>query len=373
MSKLENMSTYTKNLLSNASFAMTAVFVIIFIVVLLFVSYVYTLSKTRKIKCNTLDENYPEKPSISSLQNDDYGMKLLLRDFYIKSAYNCCSISNFKNSFVDLCALKNCIKQGVRCFDMEIYSLNDEPIISTSSIDDYHVKQTYNYIKFTDLLKTLDSMAFSSTSPSQHDPVFIHLRIKSKNKIIYDKMAKYISSYCDNNKLLGPKYSNEYNGKSLGNVPIKELMGKYVFMTERSNTLYIETKLFEYINLASKSIYLRGLRNYDVEYTNDHKELIEYNKKNMTLSMPDLSNSTNNVKAAIHLNYGCQFVCMCYQNLDQNMQYINKFFTDSNRSLVLKPEKLRYIPVTIDPPKKQDPNLSYATRDIKADYYKFNI
>ncbi len=373
MSKLENMSMYTKNLLSNASFAMTAVLVIIFIVILLVISYVYTLSKTRKIKCNTLDANYPEKPIISSLQNDDYGMKLLLRDFYIKSAYNCCSISNFKNSFVDLCALKNCIKQGVRCFDVEIYSLNDEPIISTSSIDNYHVKQTYNYITYVNFLKTLDSMGFSSTSPTQHDPLFIHMRVKSKNKVIFDKMAKYISAYCDNNKLLSPTYSNEYNGNNLGKVPIKDLMGKYIFMIERSNPLYTETKLFEYINMSSKSIFLRGLRNYDVEFTPDHKDLIEYNKKNMTLSMPDLSNSTTNVKAAIHLNYGCQFVCMCYQNLDQNMEYINKFFTDAKRALALKPEKLRWVPVTIDPPKKQDPKLSYATRDIEADYYKFNI
>jgi hypothetical protein len=373
MSDIDKMSTYSKKLLSNASFAMTAVLVIVFIVILLIIFYVYTLSKTRKIKCKSLDINYPDTPVISSLQDSDYGMKFLLRDFYIKSSYNSCSISNFKNNFVDICALKNCIKQGVRCFDFEIYSLNDEPIISTSSIDDYHVKQTYNYITFKEVLKKLDSMAFSSSSPTQHDPLFIHLRIKSKNKIIYDKMAKDISSYLDNRKLLSPKYSNEFNGKNLGNIPIKELMGKYIIMIDRSNPLYTETKLFEYVNIASKSLYLRGLRNYDVEYTNDHGELIEYNKKNMTISMPDLSSSTDNVKSAIHFNYGCQFICMCYQNLDSNMEYVNKFFSDNNRALVLKPEKLRHIPVTISQPDKQDPNLSYATRDIKADYYKFNI
>ena len=73
------------------------------------------------------------------------------------------------------------------------------------------------------------------------------------------------------------------------------------------------------------------------------------------------------------MNYGCQFICMCYQDNDSNLQYIDKFFSDNNRALVLKPEKLRYIQVTIPEPTKQDPQLSYATRDIKADYYKFNI
>ena len=291
--------------------------------------------------------------------------------YLISMAYQ--SIGNFKNNFVDICALKNVIKQGVRCFDFEIYSLDDEPIVSTSSIDSYHVKQTYNYIPFVDVLKTLNNMVFSSSSPTQNDPLFIHMRIKSENKTIYDKMAKYIKTYLDHKRILSPEYSYEYNGQNLGKIPIKQLMGKIIFIVDRSNKLYTETKLFEYINIASNSMFMRGLRNYNVEYTPDHNELIEFNKKQMTLSMPDLSSSPNNVKAAVHMNYGCQFICMSYQDNDSNMKYIDKFFSDNNRAMVLKPEKLRYVQVTIPEPTKQDPKLSYATRDIKADYYKFNI
>jgi hypothetical protein len=369
---MDNMKQYTK-MLNNTAIIMPAVFAIIFIVVLMFTFYIYSLSRMRPVKCDVLEDTYPNSPPISSLQNSDYGMKFLLRDFYIKSSYNSCSIGNFKNNFVDICALKNVIKQGVRCFDFEIYSLDDEPIVSTSSIDNYYVKQTYNYIPFIDVLKTLNSMGFSSSSPTQNDPLFIHMRIKSKNNVIYDKMAKYIKTYLDTNRILSPQYSNEYNGKNLGKVQIKELMGKFIFITDRSNKMYVETKLFEYINIATNSMFMRGLRNYGVEYTPDHNELVEYNKKQMTLSMPDLSSSTNNVKAAIHMNYGCQFICMCYQNRDSNMEYIDKFFSENNRALVLKPEKLRYVQVTIAEPKKQDPNLSYATRNVEADYYNFNI
>jgi len=369
---MDNINQYTK-MLNNSAMIMPAVFAIIFIVILMFIFYAYSLSKMRPVKCERLEDIYSSTPPISSLQNSDYGMKFLLRDFYIKSSYNSCSIGNFKNNFVDICALKNVIKQGVRCFDFEIYSLDDEPIVSTSSINSYHVKQTYNYILFVDVLKTLNNMAFSSSSPTQNDPLFIHMRIKSENKTIYDKMAKYIKTYLDGNRMLGPEYSHEYNGKNLGKVPIKQLMGKIIFIVDRSNKLYTETKLFEYINIASNSMFMRGLRNYNVEYTPDHNELIEFNKKQMTLSMPDLSSSPNNVKAAVHMNYGCQFICMCYQDNDSNLQYIDKFFSDNNRALVLKPEKLRYVQVTIPEPTKQDPNLSYATRDIKADYYKFNI
>lgn len=374
MDKMTDVSAYASKMLNDRSIILKAVLAIILIVCIMAGIYMYILSKTIATKCDYITETYKDKQLIiSSLQGSDYGMRYNLRDFYIKSSYNSCSIANFKNNFVSLCALENVIKQGVRCFDFEIYSLDDEPIVSTSSIDDYHVKQTYNYVSFVDILKTLNNMGFSSSSPTQYDPLFIHMRIKSKNKSMHEKMAKYISAYLDSERMLSPSYSNEYHGKNLGKVPIKDLMGKFVFMIDRSNTMYTETKLYEYINISTNSMFMRGLRNYGVEYTQDHNELIDFNKKNMTLTMPDLSSSTNNVKAGIHLNYGCQFICMCYQNIDSNMEYIIKFFNDNNKALVLKPENLRYVPVTIPNPTPQDPKLSYATREVKADYYNFNI
>ena len=36
---------------------------------------------------------------------------IYLRDFYIKSAYNCCSLDIFKNSYLDICILKDIINQ----------------------------------------------------------------------------------------------------------------------------------------------------------------------------------------------------------------------------------------------------------------------
>ena len=69
-----------------------------------------------------------------------------LRDFYIKTAHNCCAGGSFKNSYVDLCHLRTAIKQGVRCLDFEIYSIDDKPVVAASSVDDYTVKETYNSI-----------------------------------------------------------------------------------------------------------------------------------------------------------------------------------------------------------------------------------
>ena len=66
-----------------------------------------------------------------------------------------------------------------------------------------------------------------------------------------------------------------------------------------------------------------------------------------------------------------QFVCMNYQNMDNMMMlYLETF---KNASIVLKPERLRYVPVTVPAPTPQKPELSYATRTISKDYYSFNV
>ena len=52
--------------------------------------------------------------------------KYNLRDYYIKTAYNCCCGGEFKNDYVSTDALKKCISQGARVLDFDIYSINDD-------------------------------------------------------------------------------------------------------------------------------------------------------------------------------------------------------------------------------------------------------
>ena len=66
-------------------------------------------------------------------------------------------------------------------------------------------------------------------------------------------------------------------------------------------------------------------------------------------------------------------LAMRYQTVDTNLEENDLFFDDEAHAFVLKPEKLRYIPETIPAPPDQDPNLSYATRSVSTDFYKFDI
>ena len=131
---------------------------------------------------------------------------------------------------------------------------------------------------------------------------------------------------------------------------------------------------FEYVNMTSNSIFMRALNYYDVKNTHDLVELQEYNKPNMSISMPDANQTyPENPSAIICRETGCQMISMMYQQNDINLQENNAFFDKCGYAFCLKPERLRYIPITIPDPIPQNPALSYATRTVKSDYYAFNI
>jgi hypothetical protein len=87
-------------------------------------------------------------------------------DYYIKSAYNACSGGNYKNGYVDTCTLKDLLKQGVRGLDFEIYSIDDEPVVATSTSDNCWVKETFNSVPFGDVLNIIRDYAVAGSTGS---------------------------------------------------------------------------------------------------------------------------------------------------------------------------------------------------------------
>jgi hypothetical protein len=376
MNKIADRFSNLQKMALELNKAATVKWVSIFVLIVIIsgmLYYIITKNMLNKQNCDNLDKVYTGFPTISSFNENDEKYSYNLRDYYIKSAYNCCASGQFKNDFVNTCALKKCIEQGARMLDFEIYSVDNEPIIAISTENNFHVKQSYNSVKFDEAMNIVSTYGFSgSTCPNANDPLILHFRIMSSNKDIYTKMADSIYKNLER-RILDKTYSFEYYGHNLGAVPLKTFVGKIIIAVDRSNPLFEQTPLFEYVNIASNSIFLRAARNYDIIYTPDMQELIEYNKKNMTFSMPDLGPSDANVQASLHQKYGVQMVGMCFQNFDSNMEYYDLFFDAVGSAFVLKPAPLRFVPLTIPEPTKQNPELSYKERTVESDFYKFNI
>jgi hypothetical protein len=358
----------------------TAVFLIVVItlmIILIALLYYFYYSGLRSRECKTMNALYGElNGNIKSIDNSEQ-FNYLFRDYYIKSAYNCCSGGNYRNDFVDTCNLKNVLKQGVRGLDFEIFSIDDNPVIATSTNDSYYVKETFNYIYFGDAMNIIRDYAFAtSTAPNAADPIIIHLRIKSNNQEMYKKFARLLKNY--ENILLSKDYGFEYFGKNFGTVELRKLrgngMGKVVIIVERSNTTFLEVpEFYEFVNMTSNSVFMRALHYYDIKYTHDLQELIDFNRQNMTIGMPDKGSNPDNPSSIVMRESGCQLLGMRYQKIDTNIEENDVFFNENGYAFVLKPERLRYIPVTIPAPPPQNPELSYATRTVQSDFYKFEI
>ena len=344
-------------------------------------------------KCSDLKINYPNTAAVSSLDINKAGPEKItkytnnrntteevsrrisdyaLRSFYIKTSYNCCAVGDFKKDYVDLCALRNGIKQGCRCLDFEIYSINNQPVIATSSAKTNYVKESRNFIPFIKAMRVVAEEAFNVPSPCPFDPMLLHFRIKSENKEIYGKMASVLQSVFEN-RLLHKKYGIEYKDKNLGDVPIEKLMGKIIICVDKTNSVFEDTPLDKYVNISSNSMFMRLHRSYDVTYVQDFKELIDYNKTAMSIVIPDISANPDNVNPTVPLKYGCQFVAMNLQNNDENMKYYTKFFNDYGTSIVLKEKSLRKLDRILKLPPLQDPKLSYRDREVKDEHYDLRI
>ena len=208
---------------------MTIVIVILIIfVVTMYYLYINNLQSSEEKNMKNL---YSVKSEYIIPIDNTYTYKFC--DYNILTAYNSCSGGNYKNDFVSLDVLKSIITQGVRGFDFAIYNEGGEPVVATSTNDSYFVKETYNYIRFSDVMSSLYTNGFGDTAPNKTDPIILHLRIKSNDKDVYQKLYEIFYSYQSKGVILGNDSSFDYRNQNFGQVKLSSLLGKFVIIIEK--------------------------------------------------------------------------------------------------------------------------------------------
>ena len=181
----------------------------------------------------------------------------------------------------------------------------------------FYVKETFNYVPFADVLLTLRDLAFSTSGcPNPDDPIVMHLRIKSSNQKMFANLADLFKNMDE--YLLGKKYSFENHGKNLGMMSLMDFRKKIILVADKSYPDFLESKeLNEFINMTSNSVFMRAVRfTKDVKYSPDISELKTFNKRNMTIVMPDYTSNPANPNPILSRALGCQLVAMRYQRQD---------------------------------------------------------
>lgn len=356
------------------NFKLFIIVTLTFICILVFIIYMVRLSRLPGKEASLMTSLYPSVDGyLVPISAGDPDCSGNLYDYYVKTAYNACSAGAYKNDYVSLDALKAVIKQGVRCLDFEIYSIDNKPVVATSTTDNYYVKETYNSVSFSSVMDVIKGYAFSGgTCPNPSDPLLIHLRCMSNNQDMYAELAKIFKA--NTGIMLGPEYSYESEGKNLGTVPLLSLQNKVVLIIDRSNTAFLENQdLLEYVNMTSNSVFMREYDYSGVKNNPDINELTEFNKQGMTFVTPDGGANPANPSGIVCRGSGCQMVAMRYQLVDNNLLENTQFFDSGTYAFVLRPAELRYQPVNVPAPTPQNPNYSYATRNVTTNYYSYNF
>ena len=276
------------------------------------VYFVYKLTMPSR-QCSNTDIIVANKTNTLGIPKDLYNTPI--NKFYIKTAYNCCSLGDYANDNVGTCILTSILKQGVRCLDFEIFSIDNMPVVATSTIKSYHEKETYNYLPFREVISLISDQAFTGDiSPNSGDPLFIHLRIKSNN----------IKMFTTLNNILN-KVPNLKKGDVLPSTPVSSIMGKVVIIASNENKAYLTSGAYNMVSGTS----LFYLYKYESIQNLSNAEIGQMNKPNsMSIVIPSAGPNPPNIDINKIIKMQCNMMAMRYQLNDPQLTNYNKIFND---------------------------------------------
>lgn len=289
----------------------------------------------------------------------------VLSDFYICSSYKTYLPVCYYYDYASIDAIVESLRYGARYIDLDIMNRDfEECTIPVVCFGDEEGQWQYTTtLNFAEVCEKIAATAFSPSLTNYTDPLFIHLNIKvEQNYQTINKIADIILQQFGP-RLLPHEYSfqGRFTSTNIANTPIDKLVGKVIIIADKD----IEnTNLDELVNICPSTMgNFRDMTITQIINSYDPMEVREFNKRGLTRVRPDIAgrNRDNyNYNPAWYL--GCQFICMNFTNPDEPMlAYIKRF---EKSSLVLKPYKLRYEPILIDPPKPQDPRVDMKPKTV---------
>ena len=263
-------------------------------------------------------------------------------------------------TYVTADSITKVIEGGSRIVELHVYDVNKEPVVGIA--DEKTQKMiSYNTVPFEACCIAVGNSAFKQPSPFILSIVF-----HTEDTLVINKCADILKNTL-RKFMLDSGYS--YQRKNLALEPICNLLGKLVIV---SGEHHKGNGMDELVNLSWSSSLCRRLTYTQASQTYDYDELTTYNRRNITLVVPDLNTtSMTNGNPEICFSYGCQWVLMNYGSLDNAMELYTGKFAES--SFIVKPDELRYKPVTYEAPDPQDPAVSFQPKRMTSPLFDFTV
>ena len=278
--------------------------------------------------------------SIKSIENK-YA-KLPIKDYCIKASYN----SAITGKSVNKDMVKFVLSRGCRFIDLEVFYIkknkNYIPVVAQSSDPNYKVFDTDNDINLEEIFSTIVSNSFSNVSPNKKDPLFLHLRIKTKDTNCYAAVSKMIDS------VLKPKL---HDGEVTRDTKLADIMGKIVIVIDK--TIHRDYKdyakcrasdiscfdLSNYMNMESGSQNMNSYSLTQIESQAFSSAMIKDDNVSTTavaskLVLPHEKTKENPDIGKMILNYGAQIVCYRYNLVDTHLVDAETLFNDNRGGII---------------------------------------
>jgi hypothetical protein len=324
----------TTNLQQNIPDKSKTYIILVFAVAVVLFTLYYISHKLNLIKTNCSKLNIQPNSTVLSIKDVKTNTNIndTLNNYFIKTAYNCCCTGNFKNDYVDPCALRNCATNGVRALDFQIYSLNNMPIVSASSVTSNQYKEIYNHITFYDAMKHVSKWFITdSTNVNSKDPLFLIFRLQSTNSTIYNMMAQTLNEVFGYGSLLGNMIYIVPKNTTLDNTKLEILLQKVVIIVDPT---YGDKSAFENSKLSSFTSLVVGssLSNH-IYRESELLSVVDINKS--TGKDTNVSNNINILYPNLQVNKNnYDFVTTGIFNkisfIGMNFQYYDVYLTDYN-------------------------------------------
>jgi hypothetical protein len=326
-----------------------------------------TPSKTQaSVKAKPVFATYPQVTKIAPLGCPG-ASSYRLADFYMASS----SYSVFPGAevydYVSDSILPMAIKAGVRLVELDIYSdINDQPVVGLKN-QKLGVDYAYNTVPLEACCVSVANTAFNTvTAPASSDPFVLSLVFHTDKTKTINAASEIIKTTCRSH-MLDSDYS--YQRKNLAIEPICNLQNKLIIV---SGGNIKGTQMEELTNMSWSTSHLRRLTYTQASQPHDEEELINNNRNNITMVVPDIGEDLVNNNPQILFSYGCQWIMMNYGSIDDMMElYISEF---QEASTVLKPAALRPLKVKkYKKPARADPAVSFQPMRHTSPIYDITV
>lgn len=342
--------------------AMAAALVVVIIIA--FSLFQMVRGQYNALAANATWNAYEKVQSLSPLGASKDNTRLC--DYYIASSAYSVFPGSQSHDYISEDIILKAIKAGARLVELDIYAgENDKPVVGLKN-ETLGYDYALNSIDFETCCIAVGNSAFNNADTKvSSDPFILSLVFHTDKRPVLDAAAQILKNTCQR-FMLGPEFA--YNRKNLAQEPIVNLMGKLIIV---SGGNIKGTNIEELVNLSWSTSNLRRLTYMQASQPYDHDELINSNRTNICMVVPDPNPDLKNNNPTILFGYGCQWNLMNYGSLDDMQEiYVGTF---QEASIILKPQELRYTPIVAKTPVLPDPAThSFQPMALSSPIYDSN-